>query len=92
VTIPLNFDANGNASYSYTKRCVGFTVSLSAYIDSCPADSKFDIHLHTNYSQDFSWTGIAPGAHSSRGKVLHKTYITNPSVKGLYRFVGLLAL
>jgi hypothetical protein len=36
VTIPLNFDANGNASYSYTKRCVGFTVSLSAYIDSCP--------------------------------------------------------
>jgi hypothetical protein len=62
VTIPLNFDANGNASYSYTKRCVGFTVSLSAYIDSCPADSRFDIHLHTNYSQDFSWGGVAPDA------------------------------
>ena len=62
VTIPLNFDANGNASYNYTKRCVGITVSLSAYIDSCPADSRFDIHLHTDYSQDFSWGGVAPGA------------------------------
>jgi hypothetical protein len=64
VTIPLNFDAN--ASYSYTNACLGITVSLSAYIDNCPGDSRFDIRPDTDYSQRFSWTGVVPNTRISQ--------------------------
>lgn len=81
VTIPLNFDANGNAAYDYTKSCLGVTVSLSAHIDTCPGDSRFDINLHTNYSQDFSWAGVAPGATISQNVKTNFWSSTKISVK-----------
>ncbi|MDR0684415.1 MAG: hypothetical protein LBF83_04740 [Spirochaetaceae bacterium] len=59
-------DANGNAAYHYSKSCLGITVSLSAYIDTCPNDARFDIDLKTNYRQEFSWAGVAPGATISQ--------------------------
>lgn len=58
--ITVNFDGNGNWSYSISKYCP-INIDAVASIKNAPADAVFDVKIKTNYPQNFELSGLHVG-------------------------------